>query len=407
MRSTIKLGKISGIEIGLHYSWFVIAALIVFSLGQHFHHVNPNWSMWQVWITALLTAALFFITLLLHELAHSLVAQKRGLRISAITLFALGGVSQMQDDATDAKTEFWVAIAGPITSLIIGFGCWAIAAGLGWHYSTEPHTAVTEVLVWLGYINIGLGLFNLIPGFPLDGGRVLRSIIWGITKNADRSTRIAARVGQVVALLFILDGIWQFFHGAGFGGLWIAFIGWFLMDAAKASYSEVETASALRGLQVSDVMSKECVVVDRGMSLQEFVDVYLLTTGQRCFAVEDQGRLMGLITLRDVSKIPRDRWEQATVSEAMRPGKELRTVTPDTPVLDALRIMVRNDINQLPVVAHGSLQGIVSRSQILQLLQIRDELRLPTAYRPPPELSGRNELDVRSMSQMSARHSRV
>ncbi len=407
MRSTIKLGKISGIEIGLHYSWFIIAALIVLSLGEHFHQVNPHWSIWEVWLTALITAVLFFATLLLHELAHSLVAQKRGLKVTAITLFALGGVSQMQDDATDAKTEFWVAIAGPITSVIIGFGCLGMSMGLGWQRSTEPQTAVTAVLVWLGYINIGLGLFNMIPGFPLDGGRVLRSIIWAITKNADRSTRIAARVGQIVALLFILDGIWQFFHGGGFGGLWIAFIGWFLMDAAKASYSEVETESVLRDLRVSDIMSRECVVVNRGMSLQEFVDIHLLTTGQRCFAVEDQGRVIGLITLRDVSRIPRDRWGQATVSEAMRPQTELRTVSPDSPVLDALKIMVRNDINQLPVVDHGALQGIVSRSQIMQLLQIRDALRLPAAYHPPPELSGRNELDVRSNSQISSRHSRV
>ena len=407
MRSTIKLGKISGIEIGLHYSWFIIAALIVFSLGEHFHQVNPHWSTWQVWITALITAILFFVTLLLHELAHSLVAQRRGLRVSAITLFALGGVSQTQDDPSDAKTEFWVAIAGPITSLIIGFGCLAISMGFGWHASAEPQTAVTAVLVWLGYINIGLALFNMIPGFPLDGGRVLRSIIWGITKNADRATRIAARVGQVVAVLFILDGIWQFFHGGGFGGLWIAFIGWFLMDAAKASYAEVEAASALRDLRVSDIMSRECVVVNRGMSLQEFVNIYLLTTGQRCFAVEDHGQLTGLITLRDVSRIPRDRCEQATVGEAMRPGKELHTVSPDTPVLDALKLMVRNDINQLPVVAQGALQGIVSRAQIMQLLQTRGELRLPTAYRPPPELSARNDLDVRSMSQRSSKHSRA
>jgi len=407
MRSTVKLGRISGIEIGLHYSWFIIAALIVFSLGEHFHQVNPRWSTAEVWITALTTAVLFFATLLLHELAHSLVAQRRGLRVRAITLFALGGVSQTQDDATDAKTEFWVAIAGPIASLIIGFGCLAVAMGLGWQRSAEPHTAVTGVLVWLGYINIGLALFNMIPGFPLDGGRVLRAIIWGVSKDADRSTRIAARVGQVVALLFILDGIWQVFHGGGFGGLWIAFIGWFLMDAAKTSYAEVATASALRDLCVSEVMSRECVVVNLGMSLQEFVDVYLLTTGQRCFVVEDQGRLMGLITLRDVSKIPRDRWGQTTVSEAMRPLKEVQTVSPDTPILDALKIMVRNDINQLPVVAHGSLQGIVSRSQIMRLLQIRDELRLPTAYRPPLELSARNEMDLRALSQRSSRHSRA
>jgi Zn-dependent protease/CBS domain-containing protein len=407
MRSTIKLGKISGIEIGLHYSWFLIAALIVFSLGEYFHRVNPYWSEWEVWITALVTAILFFFTLLLHELAHSLVAQKRGLKVRAITLFALGGISQTQDDATDAKTEFWIAIAGPIASLFIGFACLALATAFGWHRSADPHTMPSAVLVWLGYINIGLALFNMIPGFPLDGGRVLRSIIWGITKNADRSTRIAARVGQIVALLFIVDGIWQFFHGGGFGGLWIAFIGWFLMDAAKASYAEVETAAALRDVPVCEVMSTECSIVNCGTTLQDFVDGYVLITGQGCFAVEDQDRLIGLITLRDVSKVPRDRWQQVTVGEAMRPLKQLQTVSPDTPVLDALKIMVRNDINQLPVVAHGSLQGIVSRSQLRQLLQVRAALRLPDAYRPPSELTGRNEWDVRSMSQMSSPHSRV
>ncbi len=244
MRSTIKLGSISGIQIGLHYSWFIIAALIVFSLTGRFHQVNPDWSTSEIWIAALLTAVLFFVTLLLHELAHSLVAQARGLKVRAITLFALGGVSQIQDDSTDAKTEFWVAIAGPIASVIIGFGCLGIARGLGWQFSTEPQTAAAGVLVWLGYINLALAAFNMIPGFPLDGGRVLRAIIWAITKNADRSTRIAARIGQIVAVLFILDGVWKYFSGAGFDGLWIAFIGWFLMDAARASYNHVANASA-------------------------------------------------------------------------------------------------------------------------------------------------------------------
>jgi Zn-dependent protease/predicted transcriptional regulator len=388
MRSNIKLLRISGIDIGLHYSWFIIAALIVFSLGEHFRQVNPNWGTGQIWTTALLTAALFFISLLLHELAHSLVAQTRGLKVRAITLFALGGVSQIQDDTTDAKTEFWVAIAGPVASLVIGFGCLGIALGLGWQRSTEPQSAVTEVLGWLGYINLALAVFNMIPAFPLDGGRVLRSIMWAVTKDAGRSTRIAARVGQVIAFLFILDGIWRFFSGAGFGGLWIAFIGWFLMDAAKASYAEVETTAALHGMRVSDVMSRDCVIVNRGMSLQEFVDIYLLNTGRRCFAVEDQGRLVGLITPRDVGTIPRDRWDKTTVREAMRPLQELHVITPDTPVMDALKLMARNDVNQLPVVANGTLEGIVSRSQLVQLLQVRSELRLPTAYRPPLDRSG-------------------
>ena len=382
MRSNIKLGRISGIEIGLHYSWFIIAALIAFSLGEHFRQVNPSWGTRQIWVAALVTAALFFVTLLLHELAHSLVAQARGLKVTAITLFALGGVSQIQDDATDAKTEFWVAIVGPTASLIIGFGCLAIALGLGWQRSTEAQSAVTGVLVWLGYINIALAVFNMIPGFPLDGGRVLRAIVWATTKNADRSTRIAARVGQIVAFLFILDGIWQFFSGAGFGGLWIAFIGWFLMDAAKASYAEVGITAALRGIRVSEVMSSDCTIVSPRISLQEFVSTYLLRAGERCFAVEDEGRFVGLITPRDVGSIPRDRWDKTAVREAMRPLQELHIITPDTPVLDALKLVASNDVNQLPVVANGTLQGVISRSQLVQLLRVRSELQLPSAYPP-------------------------
>ena len=383
MRSSIKLGKVSGIEIGLHYSWFIIAALIVFSLVEHFRQANSSWSTAQIWSAALCTAVLFFVTLLLHELSHSLVAQKRGLKVRAITLFALGGVSQIEGEARDAKTEFWVAIAGPIASLVIGFGSLAMAAGLGWKPSIEPRTTVDAVLVWLGYINIGLAVFNMIPGFPLDGGRVFRSIVWAVTKDADRSTRIAARVGQVVAFLFIFDGLWQFFGGAGFNGLWIAFIGWFLMDAARSSYAQVETTAALRGIRVSEVMSKDYILVNRGMSLQELVDDYLLRTGQRCFAVEDHGRLVGLITPRDIGSIPRERWEQTTVREAMRPLEELHIITPEAHAPDALRLMADGDVNQLPVVANGTLQGIVSRSQLMQLLRAHSELQLSAAHNPP------------------------
>ena len=183
-------------------------------------------------------------------------------------------------------------------------------------------------------------------------------------------------------------GYGNFFRGAGFGGLWIAFIGWFLMDAAKASYAQVEITAAFRGLRVSEVMSRDCVTVNRGMSLQEFVDTYLLKTGQRCFAVEDHGRLVGLITPRDVGAIPRERWDKTTVREAMRPLEELHIITPDTQVLDALKLMAGNDVNQLPVVANGTLQGVVSRSHLMQLLQARSELQLPAAHHPPITLPG-------------------
>ena len=370
MRSNIKLGKVSGIEIGLHYSWFIIAALMVFSLVERFREAHASWTRGEIWGVALVTAALFFISLLLHELAHSWVAQKRGLRVKAIALFALGGVSQIEDDSTDAKTEFWVAIAGSIASLMIGLVCLNIALELGWHRSAEPQSALTGILVWLGYINITLAVFNMIPAFPLDGGRVLRSILWAVTKDAGRATRIAARVGQIVAFLFILDGIWRYFSGAGFGGLWIAFVGWFLMDAARTNSTPSEAGlTKVRDARVSDVMLSGVIAVNRGMSLHEFVDIYLLKAAQRYFVVKDNGRLAGLISRRDVSVIPRDRWDTTTVGDAMRPLRELQIVAPETRVLDALKLAASNGVDPLPVVEDGKLQGIVFRSQLVQALQ--------------------------------------
>jgi Zn-dependent protease/CBS domain-containing protein len=383
VKSSIKLGKVAGIRVGLHYSWFIIAALIAFSLGEQFHQTNPSWGPGRIWGTALLTAALFFVTLLLHELSHSLVAQAHGMKVKEITLFALGGVSQIESDAPDAKTEFWMAIAGPAASLIIGFGCLALAAGLGWHPWSEPQTGVTAVLVWLGYINVLLGVFNMIPGYPLDGGRVFRAIVWAVTKNVDRSTRIAARIGQLVAFLFIFYGVWSFFRGAGFDGLWMAFIGWFLLEAAQSSYAQVEITAAFQGMRVSEVMSRDGVIVNPSVSLRELVDNYVLRAGQRCFAVEDGGCFMGLITLRDVGAIPRDRWDNTTVREVMRSLEDLHTITPDTPVLDALKLMTANDVNQLPVVANGTLQGTVTRSHLMQLLQAHSELQLSATRHLP------------------------
>src|SRR4051812_1382028 len=228
MKAHVKLGRIAGISIGLHYSWFIIAVLIALSLVQHFHAVDPQWSRTVVWMAAAVTSVLFFVALLLHELAHSLVAKARGLRVRAITLFALGGVSQIESEARDAKSEFWIAIAGPITSAVIGLVLLGTAWPDGWLVAGGHATPLISVLVWLGNINILLAAFNMVPGYPLDGGRVLRALVWSVTHNAERATRLAAKVGQVVAFLFILAGLWRFFVGANFGGLWLAFIGWFL-----------------------------------------------------------------------------------------------------------------------------------------------------------------------------------
>jgi Zn-dependent protease len=272
MESHIKLGRVFGITIGLHHSWMLIALLITLSLVSRFQAMNPGWSPRVAWATALLTGVLFFAAILAHELSHALVARARGLRVRSITLFALGGVTQIEREATDARTEFWMGFAGPITSAVIGLSCQVIAWTLGWPMPAEPGTPLLAMLVWLGYINIGLAVFNMIPGFPLDGGRVLRALIWGITGNGARATRIAALTGQLVALAFIVFGIVRFFRGAGFDGLWMAFIGWFLLQAAQTSYAEVQVGERLRGARAADVMVRDSEVIDGRTNLQTLVD---------------------------------------------------------------------------------------------------------------------------------------
>jgi len=375
MRSQIKLGRIGGILIGLHYSWFIIALLIMFSLADHFRHVTPAWSPEVVWTAAVMTALLFFATLLLHALAHSVVAKTRGLRVRAITLFALGGVSQIESEAQDAKSEFWIAIAGPLTSILLGSAFLLLSRAAGWVPGSEPATPVVAVSLWLGYINLALAGFNMIPGYPLDGGRVLRAVAWWVTGNAEHSTKLAARVGQAVAFIFILLGLLRFFVGANFGGLWLAFIGWFLLDASRSSYIQVQLMAGLRGRRVADLMDRDCAAVESFLNLQHFVDEYLLRTGRRCFIVMQHNNLVGLITPHEVKTVDRDRWAQTSVQSVMRPLAQLRTVAPETSAVEALELMSREDINQVPVIANGHLEGIFSRGQVLRFLQTRIELR--------------------------------
>ena len=319
MRPHIHLGRIFGIRIGLHYSWIIIAILIVFSLSQQFALVHRNWSARLVWATAILTALFFFICLLLHELGHSLIAQRRGIRVSSIVLFALGGVSRMERDSPDAKTEFWMALAGPVVSFTLALIFVGSAKALGWVGPSSPAgSPVISVLAWLGYVNFMLGAFNLIPAYPLDGGRVLRAAAWWMTHSIERATRAASLVGQLFAFLFIIAGLWEFFRGQGFGGLWLAFIGWFLLDAARSSRMQLKLTQALAGVKVCDVMDRHCNVIDARDKLQTLVDEHLLRGGHRCFIVQDNGRLSGLITPADIGRIERRLWPFTTVEQAMR-----------------------------------------------------------------------------------------
>jgi len=374
MKSHIKLGRIFGIQVGLHYSWLLIALLIVLSLRAHLYDTNPQWGAWTIWISAVAAGLLFFVTLIAHELAHSLVAKAHGMQVKSITLFALGGVAQIEDEPPDARTEFLMAVAGPLCSLVIGVVFIALSLVLGWAPLTTPSSPGLATLVWLGYVNVVLALFNLVPGFPLDGGRILKALVWWVTGDARRATRIASLAGEFTAVGLIGLGILQVFSGGGFGALWIIFIGWFLLDAAKASYSLFEINDRLRGVRVADALERDCPTVESFVNLQTFADEYLLRSGHRCFVVVERGDMIGLITLNEVKKIDRARRPLTLVSDVMRPLGELRTVTSDTPLAKALETMTREDLNQLPVVSNGRVEGVISRAGVLGFLQTLIEL---------------------------------
>ena len=357
-------------KIGLHYSWFLIALLIVFSLSSQFHASYPEWGDNVILALAIGTSVLFFVSLLLHELAHSLVATSNNLPVKEITLFALGGVSQIEKNPVSAKTEFWMAFVGPLTSAVIGAVCLDVARLIGGASSGPGWPCCSG---WAISIST-LAVFNLIPGYPLDGGRVLRALIWWKIGDADRSTQLAARAGQVVAFGFIAFGIFRFFGGAGIGGLWIAFIGWFLLQAARESYVQVGLSHAFKDVHVADVMTRDCPTVDGQSNVQDFVDHELLRTGQRCFIVADDGKITGLVTLHEVKQVDRAKWPLITLHDIMRPLKDLHAVGPETPLMSALESMSRYDLNQLPVVSNNHLEGVLSRAHVLSYLQTHAEL---------------------------------
>jgi Zn-dependent protease/predicted transcriptional regulator len=376
MKAHIKLGRLFGIQIGLHYSWALIALLITVSLAAHFRSVNAAWGGGVIWTAAVVTGVLFFAAIIAHELAHALVARRRGLAVHSISLFALGGVAQIEREAEDAPTEFWVGVAGPLMSVLIGAACLALALLMGWAAGGEPATPALAVLVWLGYINLGLAVFNLIPAFPLDGGRVLRAAVWWATGSARRATRVATVVGQIAAVGFILYGFFTFFTGSGFSGLWLAMIGWFLLSSARATYVRQELAEGLRGVRVGDLMARELPTVEPYTNLQTFVEEHLLKSGARCFLVPHGEDVAGVITPQEVKNVPRNRWPYTTVDDVMVPVERLRAVTPEMPVEEALELIGREQVSQLPVVSGGRLAGVISRERVLRFLATREELHL-------------------------------
>lgn len=358
-----RLGRVAGIDIQFHSSWIIILALIGLTLGEYFRAFNPGWSDFTVAVAAIVTTILFFVSVVLHELAHSLVARAHGLPVHAITLFVFGGVSELTREPDDAITEFKIAIAGPLLSLLLA----GICLGLG--KLGGPHAPVAAVLNWLGYINLVLALFNLIPGFPLDGGRVLRAILWSANKNFLKSTRWATRVGKLCALAFILYGVLEFFQGAALSGLWLAFIGWFLLSAAEQSWRATAAQSALAKFTVGDLGSPFFPRVAPDVTLDHFIEELAHAHNYRASLVmDDDDHLLGILTAADLNRIPRTAWATTRVADVMVPRAQMATVEPTEGLVSALQKMTMNNVGQLPILAGGAVKGVVKRDRILELL---------------------------------------
>jgi Zn-dependent protease/CBS domain-containing protein len=392
MKSGFRVGRIFGINIHVDWSWIFIFLLVTWNLaGVFFPSMHPDWSLPLNWGMGILASLLFFISVLAHELAHSLVAVARGLPVRRITLFLFGGVSNIEREPPSPTTEFLISIVGPLTSFIIGalmlflVGRSTDLAGLVSGAMTPTQllrglNPLETVLMWLGNINIILALFNMIPGFPLDGGRVLRSILWAITDNLRRATRYATWVSHVIAWLLIFAGVAMAFgveipfFGTGLlSGLWLAFIGWFLNNAASQSYQQVVVEDLLEGVPVSRLMRPDAPSVTPELPISELVDGYLMGTDERAFPVLEGDRLAGLVCLEDVRKVPRAEWETTLTRDIMTPISELITVSPRQDAAEALNQLSTRDVRQVPVVQDGRLVGMLRRRDILRWLQLHSE----------------------------------
>jgi len=367
---SLRLGRILGIPFGVNYSWFIIFLLITLSLTTQYSHLHPSWSSAGRVVFGIVTSLLFFGSVLLHELGHSVLALKYNIPVRSITLFIFGGIAQIGKEPEKPAHEFKIAIAGPVVSAFLALLFYGLV-----FIAEDSSEAVAALGEWLGRINLSLALFNLLPGFPLDGGRVLRSILWKYTGSYERSTKIAAGAGNIVAYGFIGIGVWQALTGNFFGGLWIGFIGWFLLSAAQSTTLQIKFRSALKGVTAADVMTRECLQLPGNISVAELVEHHLLKSGARCAMVMDGERFRGLVTLHEVKKVSRDDWPLTPLQAVMVPETELAHVSPSTPVEIILQKMNEQDISQIPVIDRGQLLGIIRRDRLLALVQTRLELK--------------------------------
>ncbi|MCH8864602.1 MAG: site-2 protease family protein [Chloroflexi bacterium] len=368
------LGRIFGIQFHLHYSWFIIFILITVSMSwQYFPVIYPGWNIAVYWITGISASLLFFSSVVAHELAHSLVGRANNIPVKSITLFIFGGVAHMTREAKHHGAEFKMAIAGPLSSLTIGGIFYVLHLLFGG--INEPVAAITS---WLAQVNVVLAVFNLIPGFPLDGGRIFRSILWRFSGDYQRATRIATNVGRGVGYLFILGGIALVFRfpGQWYSGLWLALIGWFLSYIAAVSYRQSRWQGVLLGITAAQIMQPDCPVIAPEVTINRLVNGYILTGGHRCFLVANADQLTGVLTLENIKLVNQAKREHITAQDIMTPISRLRVISPDQDAMSVLEQMDENAVNQLPVVSDGRVIGLVTRERLIGLLRTRTELKI-------------------------------
>ena len=370
MRTSWRIFSLFGIEIRIDSSWLLIFGLITWALGGHyFPSQYPHWPLWQYWLVGLITSLLLFSSVLAHEMTHSLVARSRGEEVRSITLFLFGGVAEISEEPETPAKEFVIALVGPISSIIIAalfFGLWYGIRGIN-----EPIAAIAR---YLSIINAILALFNMVPGFPLDGGRVLRAIAWKATGNLKRATRIASVTGQAIAFLLIFFGFWQILRGLFFNGLWIALIGWFIHSAAVRGYRQVLMRETLKDVRAQDLMDAAFEAIDASISVQELMENHILKKKERSFLVTEGGKLAGIVCLEDVKAVSPQKRIDTKVREIMTPREKLEAVAPEADGNQVLAKLTNSRINQVPVVQGGEIKGLVCRTDILDFIHLRYDL---------------------------------
>jgi len=371
---SFRIARILGIDVRVHYSWLVIFFIVTLSLAdQVFPFSYPTWSQQKTFIVAAITALLFFTSVVLHEFAHALVARRFKMSVSSITLFLLGGVASLTREPPSAKAEFFMAIAGPATSLVIGAIALETSDLATSALATSPNLQPVEAVAgYLGYVNIAVALFNLIPGFPLDGGRVLRSAIWGLRHDRTGATRIAARGGQLVAGLFVLWAGYRILTGDP-GGLWMGLIAYFLYGAATQTLQQERIARAVGGASVAQLMTTDVVTVSPGTTIATLVRDHVLPGNLRAVAVVDAGRFVGLVTIGDLRKVPQEQWPSATVDQVLTPASDSPALSPDDGLTTALDRFAP-DVPVLPVVRDGTLAGLLYRESVVGYVRMREML---------------------------------